>query len=113
MLLSFEKCLQSKSKSAISCPLFDKSSKIETLVCQAPVFDFFPLSNFNLSKSISPNCLGEAILNSSLVIEKIFFSNSIIFLVNVSESEFNVFSFTIIPSFSMSDKTDINSRSNY
>ena len=52
-------------------------------------------------------------LNSSFVIEKIFFSNSIIFLVNVSESEFNVFSFTIIPSFSMSDKTDINSRSNF
>ena len=32
---------------------------------------------------------------------------------NVSESDFSVFSFTIIPSFSISDKTDINSRSNF
>ena len=84
MLLSFEKCLQSKSKSAISCPLFDKSSKIETLVCQAPVFDFFPLANFNLSKSISPNCLGKPMLNYSYVIEKIFCFSSIIFLVTIS-----------------------------
>ena len=62
--LSLAICLQSRTFAAMSLPLAAKSSRISAPVAYEPVFVFFPPGRDSLSKRISPNCLGDAILNS-------------------------------------------------
>ena len=58
-------CLHSKTNFGNSCPLLAKSSRTFTFVAKFPFLVFFVPEIFNFSYKISPNCLVEAILNSS------------------------------------------------
>ena len=56
--------LHSKTNLAISYPLNDKSFKVDELVENMPDLVFFPPGIFKFINRISPNCFGDAILNS-------------------------------------------------
>ena len=62
--LSFVNSLQSRTSCAISNPSEARLFKVEESVEYVPDFVFLPPGILRLTNNISPNCLGEPILNS-------------------------------------------------
>ena len=85
---------------------FAKKERISSPVAYCPVLVFLGLStSLSFSNRISPNCFGEAMLNSSPASLKILASRVLMSLSNFSEREFRNFSSRLMPSNSISAKT--------
>ena len=78
-----------------------RSSKTLALVAKLPFFVFFVPAILRSLYIISPNCFGEAMLNSFFEILKTSFSIFFIFLSNLDEREFKNLLSTSTPSISM------------
>ena len=82
------------------------------LVAKLPFFVFLSDEIFISLYITSPNCLVDPILNSFFEILKISFSNNLIFLSNLTESDFKKFLSNFMPLISINAKILINGFSN-
>ncbi len=86
---------------------FAKKDKMSSPVAYCPVFVFLGFfTNSIFSNKIIPNCLGEAILNSSPACSKMLFSSLLMSSVKATDNWFRKSEFRFIPSISIAVKTD-------